>query len=68
MPEILIFTEQERLNSGGVKCLCNVIWSMCYIPLLRGWMMNCSSLVLIVGVSWQMFTLEFFMVVLELEM
>jgi hypothetical protein len=34
-----------------VKCLCNVIWSMCYVPLLRGSKMNCSRLVLIVGLS-----------------
>jgi hypothetical protein len=59
---------EERLNSGGVKHLCNMIWSMCYMPLLRGWMMNCSGLVLIIGLSWPIFTLEFFTVVLELEM
>jgi len=42
--------------------------SMCYVPLLRGLKMNCSGLVLIVGLSWPMLTLEFFTVVLELEM
>jgi hypothetical protein len=62
------FHRTREAEFGWSKMSLQHASSMCYVPLLRGLTMNCSGLVLIGGLSWPMFTLEFFTVVLELEM